>query len=47
MTDTIDEVILSALSRNAKLDLNELWESLKESGYDLTLDEIECRIKTL
>jgi DNA-binding Lrp family transcriptional regulator len=47
MTDTIDDVILSALSRNAKLDLNELWECLKESGYNLTLDEIECRIKTL
>jgi DNA-binding Lrp family transcriptional regulator len=47
MTDTIDEVILSALSKDAKLDINELWECLKESGYNLTMDEIECRIKTL
>ena len=47
MSDTIDEVILSALSRNAKLDINELWECLKESGHSLTLDEIESRIKTL
>ena len=47
MSDRIDEVILSALSRNAKLDINELWECLKESGHSLTLDEIECRIKAL
>jgi DNA-binding Lrp family transcriptional regulator len=47
LTDTIDEVILSALSRNAKLDLHELWECLKESGHNLTMEEIECRIKTL
>ena len=47
MTDTIDEVILSALSKDAKLDINELWECLKESGHNLTMDEIECRIKTL
>jgi len=47
MTDTIDEVILSALSRDAKLDINELWECLKESGYNLTLYEIESRINTL
>lgn len=47
LTDTIDEVILSALTRDAKQDINELWDTVRESGYDLTLDEIECRIKTL
>lgn len=47
MTDTIDDAILSALSRDAKQDINEIWDYLRECGYELTIDEIECRIKTL
>jgi DNA-binding Lrp family transcriptional regulator len=47
MTDTIDDAILSALSRDAKQDINEIWNYLTECGYDLRIDEIECRIKAL
>ncbi|MEP6576498.1 MAG: histidine kinase [Nitrososphaerota archaeon] len=47
MIDTVDDVILSALSKDAKQDIHEIWDYLRESGYELTIDDIECRIKTL
>ncbi len=47
MLDAIDELILSALSKNAKQDLNEIRDYLNNYGYNLHLDEIDTRIKTL
>lgn len=47
MIDTIDELILSALSKDSKQDLNEIWDFLREYGYNLSLEEIDSRIKTL
>ena len=47
MLDAIDEIILSALSKNAKQDLQEIEESLKDYGYNLSLEEIDSKIKTL
>ena len=47
MLDAIDELILSALSKNAKQDLNEMRDYLNDYGYVLNQDEIDTRIKTL
>lgn len=47
MIDPIDELILSALSKDAKQDLNEIWDFLRNYGHNLSLDEIDSRIKTL
>jgi len=47
MLDAIDEIILSALCKNSKQDLNETREYLKGYGYNLNPDEIDTRIKTL
>lgn len=47
MLDAIDELILSALSINAKQDLNEIRDYLNDYGYNLNLGEIDTRIKTL
>jgi DNA-binding Lrp family transcriptional regulator len=47
MLDTIDEIILSALSKNAKQDIQEIEEYLKEYGYNLSLEEIYSKIKAL
>src|ERR671920_1434960 len=47
MLDSIDEIILSSLCKNAKQDLNEIRETLKDYGFNLTLAEIDTRIKTL
>ncbi len=47
MLDAIDELILSALSKNAKQDLNEMRDYLNDYGYNLNLGEIDTRIKTL
>ncbi len=47
MIDSIDELILSALSMDAKQDLNEIWDFLRNYGHDLSLEEIDSRIKTL
>ncbi len=45
--DPIDEIILSTLSKNAKQDFHELQDYLRDYGYDLSLNEIELRIKLL
>ncbi|MDE1831633.1 MAG: histidine kinase [Thaumarchaeota archaeon] len=47
MIDTIDEVILSSLSKNAKNDTREILENLMDSGHNLTESEIESRIAKL
>lgn len=47
LIDTIDEVILSSLSKNAKNDTKEILENLIDSGYNLTESEIESRIAKL
>jgi Lrp/AsnC family leucine-responsive transcriptional regulator len=45
--DKIDETILSALTRNARQDTREIWEFLRDHGYNLTETEIESRITRL
>ncbi len=47
MLDAIDELILSALSKNSKQDLQEMGDYIKDYGYNLTTEEIRSRIKTL
>lgn len=47
MLDTVDELILSALSKNSKQDLHEMGDYIRDYGYNLSLDEISSRIKTL
>ena len=45
--DKVDEVILSALSRDARQDVREIWEFLRDHGFNLTESEIESRITRL
>jgi Lrp/AsnC family leucine-responsive transcriptional regulator len=47
MLDNIDEVILSALSKNSRQDSKEIWNFLKGYGYNPTEEEIESRIVRL
>lgn len=45
--DKIDEIILSALTKNARQDNREIWEFLRDHGYSITETEIESRISRL
>ena len=47
MVDSADELILSALSKNSRQDLKEIWEFLRDHGYDFTEEEIESKITKL
>jgi DNA-binding Lrp family transcriptional regulator len=47
MLDSIDELILSTLSRNSRQDTKEIWDFLRGFGHSLTEDEIESRISRL
>jgi DNA-binding Lrp family transcriptional regulator len=47
MVDAVDELILSALSRNSKQDTIEIWDLLRDRGYPLTEEEIESKITKL
>lgn len=47
MPDNVDELILSALSKNSRQDTRELWDLLRGYGYNLTEEEIESRISRL
>ncbi|AFU57547.1 putative GAF sensor protein [Candidatus Nitrososphaera gargensis Ga9.2] len=47
MQDKIDELILSALSKNSKQDVREIWDFLRDFGFNLSEDEIESRIARL
>lgn len=47
MQDKIDELILSALSKNSKQDIREIWDFLRGFGFNLSEDEIGSRIGRL
>ncbi|MGI0060843.1 MAG: Lrp/AsnC family transcriptional regulator [Nitrosotalea sp.] len=47
MIDNVDELILTALSRNAKQQVREIWDFLRDNGHNLSDDEIESRIAKL
>ena len=47
MVDAVDELILSALSRDSKQDTIEIWDLLRDRGYSLTEEEIESKITQL
>jgi DNA-binding Lrp family transcriptional regulator len=47
MHDNIDELILSALSKDSKQDIKEIWDFLMGFGHNLTEEEIESRITRL
>src|ERR671912_843985 len=47
MLDNIDELILSALSKNSRQDSREIWDFLKGYGYNPTEEEIGSRIARL
>jgi DNA-binding Lrp family transcriptional regulator len=47
MLDNIDELILSALSKNSRQDSKEIWDFLRGCGYNLTEEEIGSRIARL
>ncbi len=47
MQDKVDELILSALSKNSKQDTREIWDFLQGFGFNLSEDEIESRIARL
>ncbi len=47
MLDAVDEIILSALSKNSKQDLHEIRDHLKDYEYILSSEEIDYRIKRL
>ncbi|HEX6561245.1 MAG TPA: Lrp/AsnC family transcriptional regulator, partial [Nitrososphaera sp.] len=47
MVDEIDELILSALSKNSLQDTRETWDFLRGHGHNLTEEEIESRITKL
>ena len=47
MIDNIDELILSALSKDSKQETREIWDCLRDHGYNLSENEIESRILRL
>ena len=47
MTDAIDGLILSALSRNARQETFEIWDFLRGVGHNIPQEEIESRIRRL
>jgi Lrp/AsnC family leucine-responsive transcriptional regulator len=47
MLDNADELILSALSKNSRQDIKEIWDFLRDHGHDLTEEEIESKITKL
>lgn len=47
MVDKVDELIISALSQNAKQGTFAIWDFLKGHNYNLTEEEIESRISKL
>jgi DNA-binding Lrp family transcriptional regulator len=47
MLDNIDELILSALSKNSRQDSKEIWDFLRGYGYNPTEEEIGSRIARL
>ena len=47
MIDVVDELILSTLSKNSRQDTAEIWDYLRDHGYNLSEDEIDSRITKL
>lgn len=47
MLDSVDELILSTLSKNSKQHNKEIWDFLRGYGHSLTEEEIEARIARL
>ena len=47
MLDTVDEIILSALSKNSKQDLHEMGDYIRDYGYNLSLDEDQFKNKNI
>lgn len=47
MLDKIDELLLSALSQDARQEMFELWDYLRGFGHNIPEDEIESRIKSM
>lgn len=47
MLDSVDELILSTLSKNSKQHNKEIWDFLRGYGHSLTEEEIETRIARL
>ena len=43
MTDEIDELLISALSKDSRQDSAELWDFLRGFGHNITQEEIESR----
>lgn len=47
MTDEIDELIISALSKDSRQDSAEVWDFLRGFGHNISQEEIESRITNL
>lgn len=47
MIDHVDELILAALGRDAKQQVREIWDFLRDNGHSISEDEIESRIAKL
>jgi len=47
MVDIVDELILSTLTKDARQDIHEIRDYLRDHGYNISLEDIECRVKTL
>lgn len=47
MVDRIDELIISALSQDARQPTFELWDRIRGSGYNVSEEEIESRKQAL
>jgi DNA-binding Lrp family transcriptional regulator len=47
MLDKIDELIISALSKDSKQDVYEILDFLRDYGYNLTEEEVESRTASL
>ena len=43
MTDEIDELIISTLSKDSRQGAAEIWDFLRGFGHDITQEEIESR----
>ncbi len=43
MVDNVDELIISALSKDARQDTFELWDYIRRFGYNVPEEEIESR----
>jgi Lrp/AsnC family leucine-responsive transcriptional regulator len=47
MVDSIDELILSTLSKDSRQDSREIWDFLRGYGHNLAEEEIHSRIARL